>query len=244
MPVHFGSMSESIRTVIDRNPQMRSGDVYVLNDPYHGGTHLPDITVVTPVYLEDADAAPGFFVASRGHHADIGGITPGSMPPFSAHIDEEGVLIDNFKLVEGGALRERLHCANCSAAALTPREIPAQNLADLRAQIAANAKGSLELKALVAHYGADTVQRLHAACAGQCRRVGAPRHQRRSRMAQFCCRSTTAPVSRWRCASIRALVAPASISPARARNCSDNFNAPRAVTTAAVLYVFRTLVGR
>ncbi len=76
-------MSESIRTVIDRNPQMRCGDVYVLNDPYHGGTHLPDITVVTPVYLRDADAAPSFFVASRGHHADIGGITPGSMPPFS-----------------------------------------------------------------------------------------------------------------------------------------------------------------
>ncbi len=85
---------------------MQRGDVYVLNDPYHGGTHLPDMTVVTPVYLEDGDAQPGFFVASRGHHADIGGITPGSMPPFSAGIGDEGVLIDNFKLIEGGTLRE------------------------------------------------------------------------------------------------------------------------------------------
>ncbi len=85
---------------------MRGGDVYVLNDPYHGGTHLPDVTVVTPVYLDDGDAGPSFFVASRGHHADIGGITPGSMPPFSASIAEEGVLIDNFKLIERGTLRE------------------------------------------------------------------------------------------------------------------------------------------
>ncbi len=177
MPVHLGSMSESIRTVIDRNPQMRCGDVYVLNDPYHGGTHLPDITVVTPVYLQDSDAAPSFFVASRGHHADIGGITPGSMPPFSAHIDEEGVLIDNFKLVEGGALREAA-MRELLGSGTHPSRNPAQNLADLRAQIAANAKGSLELKvpgrALRRGYG----QRIHAARAGQCRGVGAPRHQR------------------------------------------------------------------
>ena len=85
---------------------MQPGDVYVLNDPYHGGTHLPDITVVTPVYLAAGDAKPSFYVASRGHHADIGGITPGSMPPFSTTIDEEGVLIDNFQLVEEGRLRE------------------------------------------------------------------------------------------------------------------------------------------
>jgi 5-oxoprolinase (ATP-hydrolysing) len=100
MPVHLGSMSESIRTVIARNSEMRSGDVYVLNDPYHGGTHLPDVTVVTPVHLEGGDAHPSFFVASRGHHADIGGITPGSMPPFSHTVEEEGVLLDNVKLVE------------------------------------------------------------------------------------------------------------------------------------------------
>ena len=106
MPVHLGSMSESIKTVIARNPGMLPGDIYVLNDPYNGGTHLPDVTVVTPVYLEARDAKPSFYVASRGHHADIGGSTPGSMPPFSKTIDEEGVLFDNFLLVRGGKLRE------------------------------------------------------------------------------------------------------------------------------------------
>src|SRR5579864_5661262 len=104
MPVHLGSMSESIKTVMARNAgRMRPGDVYVLNDPYHGGTHLPDVTVVTPVYLEGhAAGSPAFYVGSRGHHADIGGTTPGSMPPFSTRIDEEGVQIDNVKLCEGG----------------------------------------------------------------------------------------------------------------------------------------------
>ncbi len=105
MPVHLGSMSESIKTVIARNPGARPGDVYVLNDPYHGGTHLPDITVVTPVWNEEGTRAL-FYVASRGHHADIGGITPGSMPPFSRSIEEEGVLIDNVALCAGGQMRE------------------------------------------------------------------------------------------------------------------------------------------
>src|SRR3984957_8952625 len=136
---------------------MRSGDVYVLNDPYHGGTHLPDITVVTPVYLTAADPGPAFFVASRGHHADIGGVTPGSMPPFSARIDEEGVLIDNFKLVEDGSLREAaMH--DLLGSGTHPSRNPAQNLADMRAQVAVNAKGSFELKALVAQYGLGTVR--------------------------------------------------------------------------------------
>jgi 5-oxoprolinase (ATP-hydrolysing) len=106
MPVHLGSMGESIKTVIRENAgSMQPGDVYVLNDPYHGGTHLPDITVITPVYLGDA-AQPTFYVGSRGHHADIGGTTPGSMPPFSTRIEEEGVQINNVKLVERGVLRE------------------------------------------------------------------------------------------------------------------------------------------
>jgi len=138
MPVHLGSMGESIQTVIRRNAgRMAQGDVYVLNDPYHGGTHLPDITVVTPVYLDAADARPSFYVASRGHHADVGGITPGSMPPFSKTIGEEGVLIDNFKLVEGGRLREVELRALLGGGAHPSRNIE-QNLADLRAQIAAN----------------------------------------------------------------------------------------------------------
>ena len=106
MPVHLGSMGESIKTVIRENAgTMQPGDVYVLNDPYHGGTHLPDITVITPVYLGDSEA-PMFYVGSRGHHADIGGTTPGSMPPFSTRIEEEGVQINNVKLVERGVLRE------------------------------------------------------------------------------------------------------------------------------------------
>jgi 5-oxoprolinase (ATP-hydrolysing) len=105
MPVHLGSMGESIQTVIKENAgRMAPGDVYVLNDPYHGGTHLPDVTVITPVFL--GQETPLFYVGSRGHHADIGGITPGSMPPFSTTIDEEGVQIQNFKLVDRGVLRE------------------------------------------------------------------------------------------------------------------------------------------
>ena len=154
MPVHLGSMSESIKTVIARNPQMRRGDVYVLNDPYHGGTHLPDVTVVTPVYL-DADQ-PSFYVASRGHHADIGGSTPGSMPPFSKSIDEEGVLFDNFLLVRDGQLREAELLAQLQSGAWPARN-PQQTIADLRAQIAANQKGVDELVAMVAQYGRDTV---------------------------------------------------------------------------------------
>jgi len=241
MPVHLGSMSESIRTVIDRNPQMRSGDVYVLNDPYHGGTHLPDITVVTPVYLQAGDPQPGFFVASRGHHADIGGVTPGSMPPFSARIDEEGVLIDNFKLVEDGSLREAAMHDLLSGGA-HPSRNPAQNLADLRAQIAANAKGSSELKALVAQYGADTVraymQHVQDNAEESVRRVitslkngefrlpldnGAHIHVavRVDTSARSACIDFTGTSAQLR----------------------DNFNAPRAVTTAAVLYVFRTLIN-
>ncbi|MGL4809041.1 MAG: hydantoinase B/oxoprolinase family protein, partial [Giesbergeria sp.] len=174
MPVHLGSMSESIKTVIARNPQMRDGDVYVLNDPYHGGTHLPDVTVVTPVYLDkpfpsEGEGAVGggpreggpapvaaFYVASRGHHADIGGSTPGSMPPFSQSIDEEGVLFDNFLLVRDGRLREPELMAQLSSGPWPARN-PTQTIADLRAQIAANQKGVEELQAMVAQFGRETV---------------------------------------------------------------------------------------
>ena len=124
MPVHLGSMGESIKTVIRENAtSMHNGDVFVLNDPYHGGTHLPDITVITPVYLGDA---PSFYVGSRGHHADIGGITPGSMPPFSKTIEEEGVLIDDFLLVDAGRFREAEIVA-LLAGAKYPSRNPAQN---------------------------------------------------------------------------------------------------------------------
>ena len=114
MPVHLGSMGESIKMIISRNPgAMKPGDVFMLNDPYHGGTHLPDITVVTPVFSGDGPDSRGagilFFVASRGHHAEIGGVTPGSMPAFSTRVDEEGVLIDNWRLVERGEMRQADH---------------------------------------------------------------------------------------------------------------------------------------
>jgi 5-oxoprolinase (ATP-hydrolysing) len=258
MPVHLGSMSESIRTVIDRNPQMRRGDVFVLNDPYHGGTHLPDITVVTPVYLDAAadpalavdanavdagaaDAAPSFFVASRGHHADIGGITPGSMPPFSATIGEEGVLIDNFKLVACGVLREAAMRELLQSGA-HPSRNPAQNLADMRAQIAANAKGSAELKALVAQYGLNTViaymQHVQDNAEESVRRVITSLKDGHfilpldngSRI-EVAVRVDTE--GRSACIDFTGTSA----------QLQDNFNAPRAVTTAAVLYVFRTLVN-
>ena len=140
MPVHLGSMGESIKTVIRENAgQMQPGDVFVLNDPYHGGTHLPDVTVITPVYLDDGEQ-PIFYVGSRGHHADIGGISPGSMPPFSTRIEEEGVQIDNVKLVDRGHLREK-EMLELLASGEYPSRNPQQNMADLKAQIAANEKG-------------------------------------------------------------------------------------------------------
>jgi 5-oxoprolinase (ATP-hydrolysing) len=240
MPVHLGSMSESIRTVIERNPGMQSGDVFVLNDPYHGGTHLPDVTVVTPVYLEAGDAHPGFFVASRGHHADIGGITPGSMPPFSASIEEEGVLIDNFQLVQGGRLRDAAMRELLSSGA-HPSRNPAQNLADMRAQIAANAKGSAELKALVLQYGADTVkaymQHVQDNAEESVRRVITS-----LRDGHF-----VLPMDNGARIEVAVRVDPEARSAridfsGTSAQLRDNFNAPSAVTTAAVLYVFRTLI--
>ena len=239
MPVHLGSMSESIRTVIARNPGMRRGDVYVLNDPYHGGTHLPDITVVTPVYLSE-NAGPDFYVASRGHHADIGGATPGSMPPFSTSIAEEGVLIDNFKLVQGGTLREAALRGLLGSGAYPSRN-PDQNLADLRAQIAANQKGVEELEATVAQHGHGTVaaymQHVQDNAEESVRRVITALKD-----GEF-----TLPLDNG--AQIRVSV---RVDVQRRSACIDftgssaqlanNFNAPRAITTAAVLYVFRTLV--
>jgi 5-oxoprolinase (ATP-hydrolysing) len=157
MPVHLGSMSESIKSVMQRNAGcMQPGDVYVLNDPYHGGTHLPDITVVTPVF-DDKGENILFYVASRGHHADVGGTTPGSMPPFSTRIEEEGVQIDNFKLVEAGQFREAEMVALLKSGDFPSRN-PEQNIADLKAQIAANEKGVQELRRMVAQFGLDVVQ--------------------------------------------------------------------------------------
>ena len=157
IPVHLGSMGESIMMVVRRNAgQLCAGDVYVLNDPYHGGTHLPDVTVVTPVF-DGAGREILFYVASRGHHAEIGGITPGSMPAFSTRVEEEGVLIDNWLLVRGGTLREA-ETLDLLRSAPYPSRNPEVNLADLRAQIAANEKGVQELGRMVAHFGLDVVR--------------------------------------------------------------------------------------
>src|SRR2546422_946305 len=155
MPVHLGSMGESVKTVIRLNAgNMRPGNVYVLNAPYNGGTHLPDVTVITPVFDSRQIL---FYVGSRGHHADIGGITPGSMPPESKLVEEEGVLIDNFLLVEQGRFREKETVALLTSGKYPVRNVE-QNVADLRAQVAANEKGVQELRRMVEHFGLDVVR--------------------------------------------------------------------------------------
>jgi 5-oxoprolinase (ATP-hydrolysing) len=239
MPVHLGSMSESIRTIIEANPILAPGEAYVLNDPYRGGTHLPDITVVTPVFL-DATTAPSFFVASRGHHADVGGTTPGSMPPFSTSIEEEGVLIDNLKLLEAGQLHEQ-RVLDLLSRGPYPARNPAQNLADLRAQVAANEKGASELSAMVGQFGADTVARYMRHVqdnAEECvRRVITALRDGEFTLAldngARICVAVSVDTGR-RSARIDFTGTSAQLP--------NNFNAPRAITVAAVLYVFRTLV--
>ena len=158
MPVHLGSMSESIKSIIrDRGGQegMAPGDVYVMNAPYNGGTHLPDITVIKPVF-DEAEESVIFYVASRGHHADIGGRTPGSAPADSTTVEEEGILIDNFTLVSGGRFREQ-ELKDLLAGGPYPARSPDQNIADLKAQVAACEKGTTELAAVIDHYGLDVV---------------------------------------------------------------------------------------
>ncbi|RFP80843.1 5-oxoprolinase [Hydrogenophaga borbori] len=240
MPVHLGSMGESIKTVIRKNAgRMQPGDVYVLNDPYHGGTHLPDVTVITPVYIGGADQ-PTFYVGSRGHHADIGGTTPGSMPPFSTRIEEEGVQIDNVKLVEGGRLREAEMIALLQSGEYPSRN-PQQNMADLKAQIAANEKGVQELRKMVEQFGLDVVQaymrHVQDNAEESVRRVIT-----RLKDGQF-----TLPLDngaqiqvavRVNAAERSARIDFTGTSPQQ----TNNFNAPTAVCMAAVLYVFRTLV--
>jgi len=240
MPVHLGSMSESIKTVIARNPQMREGDVYVLNDPYHGGTHLPDVTVVTPVYLATGDAKPSFYVASRGHHADIGGSTPGSMPPFSKTIDEEGVLFDNFLLVRDGRLRDTELRAQLNTTQWPARN-PDQTIADLRAQIAANEKGVQELRAMVAQFGRDTVaaymRHVQDNAEESVRRVITALKDGTFELALDNGARIAVKVT------VHAQQREATIDfTGTSAQLPNNFNAPKAVTMAAVLYVFRTLV--
>ncbi|WP_125776278.1 hydantoinase B/oxoprolinase family protein [Antribacter gilvus] len=241
IPVHLGSMGTSVKEVIARRRGgMRPGDSYAVNDPFHGGTHLPDITVVTPVFSDDG-AEILFYVAARGHHAEIGGITPGSMPADSREIDEEGVLFDNWLLVQDGVLRER-ETRELLASARYPSRDADTNLADLRAQLAANAKGADEIKAMVEHFGIDVVQaymrHVQDNAAEAVRRVidsltdGEYRYETDSG-AVIAVRVTVDPTER------RATIDFTGSSPQLA----TNFNAPSSVATAAVLYVFRTLVA-
>ena len=244
MPVHLGSMGESIKTVIRENAgRMSPGDVFVLNDPYHGGTHLPDVTVITPVYLGDV-TQPIFYVGSRGHHADIGGTTPGSMPPFSTRIEEEGVQINNVKLVDKGVLREAEMVALLKSGEYPSRN-PQQNLADLKAQIAANQKGVQELSKMVEQFGLEVVQSYMGHVqdnAEEAVRRAITKLSHRLKDGQFTLlldNGAHIQVSvRIDADSRSAVVDFTGTSPQQ----TNNFNAPTAVCMAAVLYVFRTLV--
>jgi 5-oxoprolinase (ATP-hydrolysing) len=240
MPVHLGSMGESVAAVKRaRGNAMRSGDVYVLNAPYNGGTHLPDVTVVTPVF-DDPGSEILFFVASRGHHADIGGTTPGSMPPDSATVEEEGVLIDNVLLVEQGRFREA-EMLELLRSGRYPARNPAQNIADLKAQIAACEKGVQELRKMVAHFGLDVVRaymhHVQDNAEEQVRRVVDVLTDGR-----FAYEMDDGSVIRVKVSFDKAartgVIDFTGTSPQR----PTNFNAPSAVCMAAVLYVFRTLV--
>jgi 5-oxoprolinase (ATP-hydrolysing) len=236
MPVHLGSMGESIKMVIARNRVLRPGQAYVLNDPYHGGTHLPDITVVTPVFGSGQE--PLFYVASRGHHAEIGGLSPGSMPANSTRIEEEGVLIDNWLLVQDRKLRER-ETIELLESAEFPSRAPHTNIADLRAQIAANEKGIEELRAMVDHFGLATV----TAYMGHVQRNAADAVRRAIGTlsdGQFSYELDSGAVIKVRVTvgDKTAHIDFTGTSPQLA----DNFNAPSSVAMAAVLYVFRTLV--
>ncbi len=243
MPVHLGSMDRSVETVIRLNAGgIRPGDVFALNAPYNGGTHLPDITVVTPVFAEkESEAGILFWVASRGHHADIGGTAPGSMTPLATSVDEEGVLFDNFRLVERGRFREKE-----LTALLTdhpwPARNPVQNVADLKAQIAANEKGVAELRKMVAHFGLPVVEaymgHVQDNATESVRRVlerlpDASHYEYPTDTGQLIRVAITVDRQRR-----KATVDFTGTSKA-ARN---NFNAPEPVTRAAVLYAFRVMV--
>ena len=240
MPVHLGSMGDSVRTILGhRRDTMKPGDTFMLNAPYNGGTHLPDVTVVTPVF--DAEGGDLIFsVACRAHHADIGGCSPGSMPATSASIHEEGVLIDNVRLVEAGRFREDA-VRRLLVSSGYPARNPDQNVADFKAQIAANTRGVAELGAMVEHFGLDVV---HAYMG----------HIKRN--AEACVRDAIAALrdGEWSVEldggeTIRVRIAidrgrrSASIDFAgTSPESPDNFNAPASVARAAALYVFRTLV--
>ncbi|MDG2424852.1 MAG: hydantoinase B/oxoprolinase family protein [Phycisphaerales bacterium] len=239
MPVHLGSMDHSVQSVLAAHgDDLKPGDAWLLNDPYHGGTHLPDLTVVTPMYAE-GDQSLQFLVASRGHHADIGGLTPGSMPATSRVLEEEGVIIKPARIVRDGKLDEDF-VRKCLGSGRWPARKPDQNIADLRAQLAANARGVEELHRLVNEFGQQTVQAYmgHVMDNGEaCVRSLLPRFQKRSFQVAMDNGSTVHLEVRPEDSKVTFDFSGTT------QQCDTNFNAPPAVTRAAVLYSLRCLIN-
>jgi len=242
MPVHLGSMGSCVKSVIAQNKDLRIGDSYLLNSPYHGGTHLPDLTVVTPVFDPANPQQLLFFVASRGHHADVGGISPGSMPANSTHIEQEGVLFANFLLVEQGQFKQQSLVTALQANPNSARNI-AQNISDLKAQLAANNRGVNELFKVAAQYSLPVLL-AYMGYVQDAAEEGVVSAIKKLNSGQFCYEldqgshvNVTLSIDNKRG---RATVDFSGTSAQQA----DNFNAPLAVTRAAVLYVFRTLVNK
>ncbi len=239
MPVHLGSMGASVKAVKARHPILQPGQAFALNNPYDGGTHLPDVTVVMPVFLAQGHA-PAFYLAARGHHADIGGIQPGSMPPFSRTIDEEGVLLDALPIMQGGALLEA-DIRAALAAGPYPARAPDRNLADLKAQIAACQAGATAVSQMIEAYGGASVARYMGFVqdnAEACVRRAIGRlsdGQARLPMdggAEIC---VSISVNTEAGEATLDFTGTSAVQP-------NNFNAPTAIVHAAALYVFRTLV--
>lgn len=239
MPVHLGSMGASVRAVRDRHPRLSPGDAFALNNPYAGGTHLPDITVVMPVFMQGA-AAPAFYVAARGHHADVGGVQPGSMPPFSRTIDEEGVLLDALPIMREGRFLEAETRAALSAGQW-PSRAPDRNLADLKAQIAACQAGASAVSEMISAFGAQVVARYMTFV-----QENAAQAVRRA-LGRLTDGQARVPMDGGGEIVVTTTVDPAAGEAtldftASADQLPSNFNAPSAIVDAAALYVFRTLV--
>ncbi len=248
IPVHLGAMEATVRHIIDENRSgMREGDMYLANDPHRGGSHLPDMTIVTPFFSDGGP--PAFFLANRGHHADIGGIRPGSMPPSSRSIEDEGVVIGNFLLVRGGRLREREVRRLLSSGPYPARNIE-ERLSDLKAQVAANNRGVTELQRIMARYGRDVVERYMRYIQDNARRAmqralgniagesGFFHSGFEDRMDNGAKIAVSITVRTEQGKKPRALIDFTGTSPED----PGNINAPQAVTRAAVLYVLRGLI--
>lgn len=246
IPVHLGSMSASVSSLInDLGDALKPGNVYLANNPYNGGTHLPDITAITPVFSSPHHAVtlsprPLFYVASRGHQSDIGGITPGSMPPYSKTIEEEGIMFDNFPLVEGGDFREaavRVILNNHPY----PARNPDQNIADFQAQIAANNRGVIELLKMVDQYGLETVQ-AYMQFVQDNAEAAVKNAIAFLTDGEFTCQMDNGAKIQVKITIDRDNCLAKIDFTGTSSQLDNNFNAPTAVCQAAVLYVFRTLV--